>query len=93
MKALVIGTGSIGRRHAANLQSLGHDVVVFSERVSRGQSHSLPESLKCVGSWDSLLKMKFDMAVIANRTDQHVASANAALHAAITSASLASGRA
>lgn len=79
MKALVIGTGSIGRRHAANLQSLGHDVVVFSERLSRGQSHSLPESLKCVGSWDSLLKMKFDMAVIANRTDQHVASANAAL--------------
>jgi predicted dehydrogenase len=79
MKALVIGTGSIGRRHAANLQSLGHDVVVFSERFSLGQPHSLPSSLKCVGNWDSLLEMNFDLAVIANRTDQHVASAAAAL--------------
>lgn len=79
MKALVIGSGSIGRRHAINLQSLGHEVVVFSERLSQGLAHDLPPNLTVVRELAGLQQAGFDLAVIANRTDQHLASAIAAL--------------
>lgn len=43
MRALVIGFGSIGRRHAANLSSLGHDVSVLRHsRAAKGRG-SFPE--------------------------------------------------
>ncbi len=79
MKVLVIGTGSIGRRHLANLQSLGHEAHAYSERLQRGLPHELPEGVLAVPSLDGLEHLGFDAAVIANRTDQHLSSALKAL--------------
>ncbi len=79
MKVLVIGTGSIGRRHMTNLQLLGHDVYAYSERLRLGLAHTLPDAVNAVASLDGLEVAGFDAAVIANRTDQHLASALAAL--------------
>lgn len=79
MKALVIGTGSIGRRHLANLHALGYEVYAYSERLSRGESHALPAYSTPVESWQKLAGMSFDLAVIANRTDQHLSSAQQAI--------------
>jgi predicted dehydrogenase len=79
MKILVIGTGSIGRRHMANLQSLGHEVHAYSERLNAGAAHVLPEGVVVVPSLDITDELGFDAAVIANRTDQHLSSANRAL--------------
>ena len=79
MKVLVIGTGSIGKRHMANLLSLGHEVHAFSERLAQGVAHQLPEGVDAVPSLAGLVHAGFDAAVVANRTDQHLASATAAL--------------
>ena len=35
MRFLVVGTGSIGQRHARNLRALGHDVLVFDSDAGR----------------------------------------------------------
>jgi predicted dehydrogenase len=79
MKALVIGTGSIGRRHLVNLQALGLEAYALSERLSRGESHTLPPGCTAVQSWQQLSGMAFDLVVIANRTDQHLDTASKAL--------------
>lgn len=79
MKILVIGTGSIGSRHITNLQSLGHEVHVFSERWVAGSVHRLPDGARPIGSLDGLQGAGFEAAVIANRTDQHIDSAMRAL--------------
>jgi predicted dehydrogenase len=79
MKILVIGTGSIGRRHMTNLQALGHEVHAYSERLVRGVVHALPEQVQAVTSLDHMGAAQFDAAIISNRTDQHITSAMAAL--------------
>jgi predicted dehydrogenase len=79
MKVLVIGTGSIGKRHMANLHSLGHEVYAYSERLQMGLAHTLPDGVSPVSSVEGLKGKGFDAAVIANRTDQHLASAAQAL--------------
>jgi predicted dehydrogenase len=79
MKVLVIGTGSIGKRHMGNLQSLGHEVHAYSERLKAGTAHSLPDGVRSVASLDDLTGAGFNAAVIANRTDQHLSSAIKAL--------------
>ncbi len=79
MKILVVGTGSIGKRHMSNLQSLGHEVHAYSERLQAGVLHSLPDGVPSVSNFDDLKDAGFDAAVIANRTDQHLGSAIHAL--------------
>jgi predicted dehydrogenase len=79
MKVLVVGTGSIGKRHIGNLLSLGHEVHAYSERLQAGITHRLPDNVHSVANLDSLKSDGFDAAVIANRTDQHLHSAMKAL--------------
>jgi predicted dehydrogenase len=80
MKVIVIGTGSIGKRHMANLHSLGHEVFAYSERLHLGIAHDLPAFVTVVSSLNGLEAARFDAAIIANRTDQHLASSKAALN-------------
>jgi predicted dehydrogenase len=79
MKVIVIGTGSIGKRHMANLNSLGHEVFAFSERQNQGLAHELPRFVTRISDLTQLPPSAMDAAVIANRTDQHLASSLQAL--------------
>ncbi|NCC03111.1 MAG: Gfo/Idh/MocA family oxidoreductase [Proteobacteria bacterium] len=71
MKALVIGTGSIGRRHIANLLKLGVEVSAFSYRDT--DLPPIPNgSVVRVSSWQEAIKEDFDFVVVANSTDNHM---------------------
>lgn len=74
MKALVLGTGSIGQRHISNLLDCGVEVTAYSYRKA-----VLPESLLTNVSYlDDLNEGSysgFDAVIIANRTDLHITSA------------------
>jgi predicted dehydrogenase len=78
-KILVIGTGSIGKRHMGNLLNMDHEVHAYSERLAAGLSHALPSNVIAVHSLKSLETECFDAVVIANRTDQHLSTALNAL--------------
>jgi predicted dehydrogenase len=69
MKVLVVGTGSIGRRHIGNLLELGAEVHAFSHR---GEAQSLDARVGRVADLDAALQDDFDAVVVANRTDQHM---------------------
>lgn len=64
MKALVIGYGSIGRRHAAVLEALGHEVAVVSRRdISHAPAFASIEA--------AVQAFRPDYAVVASRTVEH----------------------
>ena len=63
-KALVIGLGSIGQRHARVLKELGHGVTTVSRR-GNGDHQSIPEAV--AGA-------RPDYAVVATETSQHAES-------------------
>jgi predicted dehydrogenase len=69
MKLLVVGTGSIGKRHIKNLLDLGADVLSFSY-LSNAQE--LDPRVTRVSQLDVFLESDIDAVVIANRTDQHI---------------------
>lgn len=69
IRILVIGSGSIGRRHIANLLAIGADVTVFSYR---GNISSFPEGVKVLNDLNEVLVNTFEGVVVANRTDLHV---------------------
>src|SRR2546428_4182024 len=72
-RILVVGTGSVGRRHITNLLELGADVSAFSyRRNSNSAIDPLPSSVILVDHLDDALAGRCDAVVIANRTDQHV---------------------
>lgn len=82
---LVIGTGSVGRRHIANLRALGARVLAYSYRAAgSGQLASptlpWPDGAEPVADWVSALT-RVDAVVVANRTDQHLPVALAAARA------------
>ena len=64
MKALVIGYGSIGQRHARLLTDLGHDVAVVSRRDVDADN-----LFKTIA--DAVAGFAPDYAVIASRTHEH----------------------
>lgn len=70
MKILVVGTGSIGKRHIANLLSLGAEVVAYSYRQSG--SPELDPRVQRVNNLADALPSDIDGVVVANRTDQHM---------------------
>ena len=70
-KVLVVGTGSIGSRHIANLLTLGADVLTFSYR-SEPRSEPWLEHVRVFQRLDEAFAAEPDAIVIANRTDQHV---------------------
>ncbi|QQE78259.1 Gfo/Idh/MocA family protein [Alicyclobacillus sp. SO9] len=67
MKALIIGYGSIGRRHARILHQLNYEVIVVSSRGGiKGTSYPISVSTEQI-----LERTIPDYVVIANETDRH----------------------
>lgn len=73
MKVLVVGTGSIGKRHISNLMHLGAEVSAFSYRAVEGSSNSALTGVRLVKNLLEALQDDFDAIVVANRTDQRLA--------------------
>ena len=71
MKALVVGYGSIGKRHCRLLQAVGlssEDIYIAELRESRvADAHKAGHSLFTLGSDQS-----FDIAVVASSTSSHI---------------------
>ncbi|MCG2727967.1 MAG: Gfo/Idh/MocA family oxidoreductase, partial [Candidatus Methanoperedenaceae archaeon] len=83
MNVIVIGYGSIGKRHVDNLLKLRQigQVIVCSNHLDSFQNHPEKEKLKLVRSLEELSPMissgrQFDFAIIANETYKHVETAN-----------------
>lgn len=73
MNILVVGTGSIGKRHIANLLALGALVQAFSYREAVGNPvYDDPRVLR-VSDLAQALASDVQAVVVANRTDQHLA--------------------
>ena len=74
MKILVLGTGSIGKRHIANLLSAGVQVSAYSYRASNGgaDANPLDSRVNRVNDLSEALNSDVDAVVVANRTDQHM---------------------
>jgi predicted dehydrogenase len=72
VNVLVVGTGSVGRRHISNLLYLGVDVAAFSYRAADGNLAIFPAGVKQVDDLEQALNHNFDGIVIANSTDLHM---------------------
>lgn len=72
MKVLVVGTGSIGKRHIANLVHLSADVSAYSYRAAEGQSSLSHNGIRLVYNLQDALRADFDAVIVANRTDLHM---------------------
>lgn len=76
MHVLVVGTGSIGKRHIANLLALGARVSAFSYRAAAGteSSTSVFDDTRVQRAPDlaQALISDVDAVVVANRTDLHL---------------------
>lgn len=75
MKALVVGTGSIGRRHIFNLLHLGVEVAAYSYRGRSAGVHGLDGRVTLLENWSDGLSEDFDAVIVANSTEQHVETA------------------
>jgi predicted dehydrogenase len=69
---LVIGTGSIGRRHIGNLLALGARVSTFSYRGPHSLDAGIRHQVTQFERWQDGLRSGIDAVVIANGTHQHV---------------------
>jgi predicted dehydrogenase len=83
MNVLVIGYGSIGKRHVDNLLKLRQidQIIVCSNHFDSFKNHPKKEMLKLVHSFEELYPMMsngrpFDFAIIANKTYKHIETAN-----------------
>jgi len=83
MNVLVIGYGSIGKRHVDNLLKLRQidQIIVCSNHHDSFQNHPEKERLKLVRSLEEVSPVlesgrHFDFAIIANETYKHVETAN-----------------
>ncbi|MBU1179646.1 Gfo/Idh/MocA family oxidoreductase, partial [Patescibacteria group bacterium] len=68
MRILVVGFGSIGRRHVKNLLSLGVDDILLYRRSKKGNEFNIPE----YDDLDEALAQKPDAVLIANPTALHI---------------------
>ncbi len=83
MNVLVVGYGSIGKRHDDNLLKLKEidQVTVCSGHLDSFRSHPENEKLKLVRSLEELSSVmsngrQFDFAIIANETYKHIETAH-----------------
>ena len=83
MNVLVVGYGSIGRRHVDNLLKLRQidQIIVCSNHHDSFQYHPEKEKLKLVRSLEELSSMtshgrQFRFAIVANETYKHTETAN-----------------
>jgi hypothetical protein len=72
MKSLVIGYGSIGKRHAANLATLGHEVSLLRHKRAGVPAGTFREFYDLE---EALAIAKPDFAVVASPTPNHAADA------------------
>ena len=78
---LIIGSGSVGRRHLINAQSMGvSNVSVFSTGFGVPQK-PIPENVRVETDLDAALSCGVEAAVLANPTSLHVPFALAAARA------------
>jgi hypothetical protein len=82
MKVLVVGYGSIGKRHVDNLLKLNQidQITVCSNHLDSFQDHPDKDKLKVVHSLEELSLPEadgrlFDFAIVANETFKHTATA------------------
>ena len=64
MKVLVIGAGSIGKRHAINFKNLNHEVVVCDPDESRVKQFSKENNFKYYFDYSEVLIVKILMQVL-----------------------------
>lgn len=72
MRVLVVGTGSIGRRHISNLLDLGVRVAAYSYRGWNSPSRELDGRVERVVHWSDALADNLDAVIIANSTELHL---------------------
>jgi predicted dehydrogenase len=72
MRVLVAGTGSVGRRHIANLCRLGCEVVAYSYRGIVPEIEGIGTSFALVTEIEGGWRSKPDALVVANSTEQHL---------------------
>jgi predicted dehydrogenase len=72
VKALVIGYGSIGKRHAANLARLGHEVSLLRHKRGTGEAGQFREFYDFD---EALAQVRPDCAVVASPTPRHASDA------------------
>jgi predicted dehydrogenase len=96
MKALFIGLGGIGQRHLRNLRALHPEAEIAAIRV-RGRSFEIGDDLRpdhsvdiidkygitCLSDMDQALAWSPDLAIVANPSSLHVATAQPLLAAGI----------
>lgn len=78
MHVLVVGAGSIGRRHIRNLVAAGVDVSAVRQRVTLSHELASEFGIRTSASLEDALHTKPDAVVVCNRTDQHLDTALAA---------------
>ncbi len=77
MRALVLGCGSVGARHAQNLVGLGLDVVVYDTDATRTKALAGGPGITAVADRDHAEGI--DLTVVATPTHRHVEDLNWAL--------------
>ena len=75
-RVVIIGCGSIGKRHIRNLKTLGI-TEIYCLRTRKGFTQDLPTNIQVeeVYSWSDLIKKKPDIAFITNPTSLHIETA------------------
>ena len=73
MKIVVIGYGSIGNRHVANLLSISNSQIIICTKQKI--TNPSPKRVKILNSISDCIKEKPDMAIITNESSFHVSTA------------------
>jgi predicted dehydrogenase len=81
MRVALVGLGSVGRRHLANLRALAPDAEIDVVRHARGDDGMPDGADRVLFSLDEALAAKPDLALICGPTSTHVAAGIAALRA------------
>jgi predicted dehydrogenase len=81
MKALIVGLGSIGRRHARNWAALGLGEVWVCRQGHTPQPEPLGVDVRTFDGLDAALAAGPDVALVTNPTSLHVSTAIAAVRA------------
>lgn len=71
MRVLVIGLGSIARKHIAALRQIDGSVDVFALRSSK--EAAMVEGVTNLYDWEQIGALAFDFALISNPTSEHIA--------------------
>jgi len=81
MRGLVVGLGSIGRRHARNWAALGLGPLLVCRRIGSEQVEPLGVEAREIFDLDAALNEQPDVVLVTNPTSLHVETACQALHA------------